>query len=288
MVLASGFSTYTSFPAWQARTVGKACQWSGVAMSTTSTSLRSRTRRKSFTVSGFLPRFVSQISTPLAILASSTSQSTAQSTSGLRKKHSKSPCPMPPQPMRPSRTLSLGPGSAARTERTKGEVRLLAASGARLAAKADFPRNLPREMWVILLTSDDGLRNTVPLLKRGESATQLDFPSSRIARTDWHDQGTWWAGDCSWVPSGAAQRRRGRKQSSGSWMLLGFVFSDQNHAVDHLVGITGVEGHFHLLAVLVRPLLNAVNLGFAQGTTGQFQEIIPSKRRIEDLGFSRL
>ena len=58
MVVASGFSTYTSLPAWQASTVGNACQWSGVAMSTTSTSLRSSTRRKSFTVSGFLPRLL--------------------------------------------------------------------------------------------------------------------------------------------------------------------------------------------------------------------------------------
>ena len=91
---------------------------------------------------------------------------------------------MPPHPMSPSRTLSLGPGSAARTDRTKGEVRLLAASGARLAAKADLPRNLRREIFVIMLTSDDRLRNTVPLPKRSESATHIDVPSSRIARTD--------------------------------------------------------------------------------------------------------
>src|ERR1035441_7614933 len=123
-------------------------------MGTPSTTFLSRTRRKSFTVSGFLPRLLSQISTPLAILASSTSQTTTQSTSGLRKKHSRSPCPMPPQPMRPSRTLSLGPGSAARTERTKGAVRLLTASGATLVANADLPRNLRREICVIIQAFD--------------------------------------------------------------------------------------------------------------------------------------
>jgi hypothetical protein len=35
-----------------------------------------------------------------------------------------------------------------------------------------------------MLTSDDGLHNTVPLPKRNESATHIDVPSSRIARTD--------------------------------------------------------------------------------------------------------
>src|ERR1019366_366254 len=56
---------------------------------------------------------------------------------------------MPPQPMRPSRTLSLAPGSAARAERKEGALRLLAASGARVAVKADLPRNLRREICVI-------------------------------------------------------------------------------------------------------------------------------------------
>src|ERR1039458_5239974 len=143
-----------------------------------STSLRSRTRRKSFTVSGFLPRRLSQISRPLAILASSTSQITAQSTSGLRKKHSRSPWPMPPQPMRPSRTLSLAPGSAARAERKKGAVRLLAASGARLAVKADLPRNLRREICVIV-QAFNGIVQHRFTVKTWQACHDDGLPSSR-------------------------------------------------------------------------------------------------------------
>ncbi len=51
MVSASGFSTYTSLPAWHAMTVGRACQWSGVPTMTASMSLRSSTLRKSRVVS---------------------------------------------------------------------------------------------------------------------------------------------------------------------------------------------------------------------------------------------
>ena len=52
---ASGFSQYTSLPAWQARMAMIACQWSGVAITTASMSLRSRTLRKSPKVSGVPP-----------------------------------------------------------------------------------------------------------------------------------------------------------------------------------------------------------------------------------------
>ena len=44
---ATGFSTKTSFPAWQAMTTGRACQWSGVALMTTSIVLSSSSFRKS-------------------------------------------------------------------------------------------------------------------------------------------------------------------------------------------------------------------------------------------------
>jgi hypothetical protein len=43
-----GFSTYTSLPAARARMAAGACQWSGAAMTTASTSFRSSTRLKSF------------------------------------------------------------------------------------------------------------------------------------------------------------------------------------------------------------------------------------------------
>ncbi len=152
IVVANGFSTYTSFPAWQAITVGKACQWSGVAMSTTSTSFRSSTRRKSRVVSGFLLRLAWQISTAFAAMASSTSQMTAQSTSGFRKKHSRSPRPMPPAPITPSLTLELGPGSAARNELMNGPDRVLRATGARVAAKVDWCKNRRRDRAFIFLS----------------------------------------------------------------------------------------------------------------------------------------
>src|SRR5439155_19797045 len=42
-----GFSTYTSFPAWQAQIVIKECQWFGVAMEIASTSLFSSSFRTS-------------------------------------------------------------------------------------------------------------------------------------------------------------------------------------------------------------------------------------------------
>ena len=38
----SGFSTYTSLPAWQAWMVCSACQWSGVQITTASTSFMER------------------------------------------------------------------------------------------------------------------------------------------------------------------------------------------------------------------------------------------------------
>ena len=53
-VIATGFSTNTSLPAWHAITVGSACQWSGVATITMSIVLSSRTRRKSLCDGGGL------------------------------------------------------------------------------------------------------------------------------------------------------------------------------------------------------------------------------------------
>ncbi len=52
-----GFSTYTSLPAWQAQTVDRACQWSGVAEMMASTVLSSSASRKSGTTRGTLPCF---------------------------------------------------------------------------------------------------------------------------------------------------------------------------------------------------------------------------------------
>ena len=52
-----GFSTYTSFPAWQAQIVMSACQWSGAAIVTASMSRLSRTRRKSVSGFGSPPHF---------------------------------------------------------------------------------------------------------------------------------------------------------------------------------------------------------------------------------------
>ena len=49
IVIDSGFSTYTSLPARQAAIIWIACQWSGVAITTASMSLRSSTARKSLT-----------------------------------------------------------------------------------------------------------------------------------------------------------------------------------------------------------------------------------------------
>ncbi len=49
------FSTYTSFPAWQAKIVASACHCSGVATSTPWTSLSSNTVRMSCVVWGSLP-----------------------------------------------------------------------------------------------------------------------------------------------------------------------------------------------------------------------------------------
>ena len=56
---------------------------------------------------------------------------------------------------------------------------------------------------------------------------------------------------------------RARMKDGCSRVLFLFVFSDQDHAVGPLIGITGVEGHSHLFPVLMGALLNAVNLGFA-------------------------
>src|SRR5665811_2266766 len=52
---ASGFSTNTSLPAWQAWMTGRACQWSGVATMTASRSLRSSSLRKSWNWAGLCP-----------------------------------------------------------------------------------------------------------------------------------------------------------------------------------------------------------------------------------------
>ena len=111
--------------------MGSACQWSGVATITASTSLRSSTRRKSFTVSGFLPRFSSTSFAAAAAMASSTSQTTGHSTSGLGRNVARSPLPMPPHPIRATRSFSLAgaawarpePGAATNTPPSKGADR---------------------------------------------------------------------------------------------------------------------------------------------------------------------
>src|SRR5262245_7896244 len=87
-------------------------------------------------------------------MASSTSQITAQSTSGFRKKHSRSPRPMPPQPISPRRTLSLGGGSPARTDRIKGAVE------AATVATVEVFRNLRRvRTFIFTLFTEENERN---------------------------------------------------------------------------------------------------------------------------------
>ena len=51
----TGFSTYTSLPAWHAQIVASACQWLGVAIEMASIDLSSRTRRMSCTTLGAVP-----------------------------------------------------------------------------------------------------------------------------------------------------------------------------------------------------------------------------------------
>src|SRR5262249_34751556 len=75
---------------------------------------------------------------------SSTSQITAQSTSGLRKKHSRSPRPMPPEPMSPRRILSLAPTEPALAGTLRSETQLPASAGTRLTAKPERFRNWRR------------------------------------------------------------------------------------------------------------------------------------------------
>ena len=48
----TGFSTYTSLPAWQAQMVARACQWLGVAIEMASIDLSSSRRRMSWTILG--------------------------------------------------------------------------------------------------------------------------------------------------------------------------------------------------------------------------------------------
>src|SRR5260370_9526786 len=94
--------------------VGRACQWSGAATITASMSLRSRTRRKSRVVSSALWPTGSGSRTSawvFATWASSTSQRATHSTFFTLTKSRRSERPMPPQPMSPIRTRSLGRGS---------------------------------------------------------------------------------------------------------------------------------------------------------------------------------
>ena len=51
----TGFSTYTSLPAWQAQIAASECQWLGVAIETASISGSSKTRRRSWTYFGSAP-----------------------------------------------------------------------------------------------------------------------------------------------------------------------------------------------------------------------------------------
>ena len=88
MLWLAGFSTYTSLPAWQARTVSSACQWSGVAIVTASMDLSSSSRRKSFSVRGGLPAIFSTALTGFSNMASSMSQTATTSAPGLAAKNS--------------------------------------------------------------------------------------------------------------------------------------------------------------------------------------------------------
>ncbi len=94
--------------------VGRACQWSGVPMTTASMSLRSSTRRKSRVTSSGFCFTVSASSTSFcatATWASSTSQRATHWTPGTFTKSRRSPRPIPPQPMSAIRMRSFAPAT---------------------------------------------------------------------------------------------------------------------------------------------------------------------------------
>ena len=105
----TGFSTYTSLPAWQAHTAARACQWSGVAIETTSIDLSSINRLRSETSRGALPDFSSTSLAGPANCRESTSQSAT--TAELRLLQNPSMCapPRPRTPITATRIRSFGP-----------------------------------------------------------------------------------------------------------------------------------------------------------------------------------
>jgi len=106
MLCETGFSTYTSLPAWQAQIASRACQWSGVAITTASTSRRSRMWRGSV-----------QESTPSKPSIRSASRSGSTSHIATRRtpgncENTRACCrPLPPMPITATRTSSLAPST---------------------------------------------------------------------------------------------------------------------------------------------------------------------------------
>ena len=112
-----GFSTKTSFPAAQAMMAAGACQWSGAAITTPSTSLSSSTRRMSFAVFGARALRPVTAATPLASALSSDVADVAD----LRARHpcrtsSRAARPRPLVPMTASTMRSLAPWACRRVE----------------------------------------------------------------------------------------------------------------------------------------------------------------------------
>src|SRR5260370_4955871 len=103
----TGFSTYTSFPAWIAQIAASECQWFGVAIETASTFLLSSNRRMSVWPSSSAPR-----SFHLANSASRTLRSTSHRpvirTPGTALRPFKWSPPRPWKPTTAMRTSSLG------------------------------------------------------------------------------------------------------------------------------------------------------------------------------------
>ncbi len=101
-----GFSRYTCFPAWRARIAIGACQWSGVAIDTTSTVLSSSARRKSSIAFGVRVCLLALMALPRTAL--STSQRYATSELARREKCWASTVPRPFRPTTATTIVSLG------------------------------------------------------------------------------------------------------------------------------------------------------------------------------------
>ena len=105
----TGFSTYTSLPAWQAQIVASACQWLGVATEMASIDLSSSSRRISCTISGPAPYRRSMALVARPVTFKSTSQILVMRTSFCLLQPATWSIPRPWTPQTATRSVSLGP-----------------------------------------------------------------------------------------------------------------------------------------------------------------------------------